>query len=558
MSGKTTFTKLTVAAVAVVAITISCPGQAQAKQFEAVGNTDPNHQAPPYKQGEVVVAFDTMPTKVSFDLPGHIKLITENGIPYTNGATETYITSEGFHEGASYESWNDKDNKYSRMWIESQNDARIVVRHRCALIKGDKICHQERPKVAPYGPGNWTDEWYIFHPDGTHVRRITIWSAVARESGRHGAKYPYELEGMYLWWGQPCRGKMANDHLEDGVVTLIKMDGAHRTINLNPYPLQVNGYHKMGRVYGEFSDANIHLINTKSEYRPWRMGRWSRTLSMTPYVPVHEQVQLVPCFPPATTRESGYSVAGLGQMNWGEFWKQTDTSMSEIWLNGFTKSENPAQELAALARSWQMPPKMVLVGRTRTGECGYSLGERAYLIDVKPAGKPRLLQCRLMGSMNSPVINPTFLINNWGGKDAELLVSGKVTARGKDFRMGHYETLDIEDGRQWKDVLIVWVKTNSTKTVEFTIRPEGSRPSGTDEFADNNPGEPTVAQPRTTDQASAYRKWTSGKYSTQARLITLVDGIVFLKKADGKTVRVPFSRLSAADQEFLNDWKEGK
>ena len=70
--------------------------------FEAVGNTDPGRRAAPYKQGEVVVTFDAVLTKVSFDLPGHIKMYTENGIPYINGATETYITSEGFHEGASY------------------------------------------------------------------------------------------------------------------------------------------------------------------------------------------------------------------------------------------------------------------------------------------------------------------------------------------------------------------------------------------------------------------------------------------------------------------------
>ena len=55
----------------------------------------------------------------------------------------------------------------------------------------------------------------------------------------------------------------------------------------------------------------------------------------------------------STTKESGYAVAGLGQMNWGEFWKRTDTSMSEIWLNGFTTNREPAKQLAALARSWQ-------------------------------------------------------------------------------------------------------------------------------------------------------------------------------------------------------------
>lgn len=244
-------------------------------------------------------------------------------------------------------------------------------------------------------------------------------------------------------------------------------------------------------------------------------------------------------------------------MNWGEFWKQTDTSMSEIWLNGFTNSENPAQELAALARSWLTPPKMVLVGRTRTGEFGYSVGERAYLVDAKSPASPQPLKLRLMGSPASPVINPTFLINNWGDKDAELLVNGKVIPRGSDFRMGHYKTLDFDDGRQWKNVLIVWVKANSTKPIEFAIRPEGYRSSGTGE---SSGGEPNVTQPGTspTARAPAYRKWTSGNYSTRARLITLVGGIAFLKKPDGKTIKVPYDKLSPADQKFLDDWRKRK
>ena len=489
-------------AVVILAAALCRPARSAERKFMAVGNSDPDHQARPFKQGEVVVTFDTMPTRVSFDLPGHIKLITENGIPYTNGATETYIPSEGFHEGASYEPWNDRNNKYSRMWIESQNDARIVVRHRCALIKGDKICHQDKPKVAPYGPGNWTDEWYIFHPDGTHIRRIKIWNAVAGESGRHGAKYPYELEGMYLWWDAPCRGRTASDHLEDGMITLIRMNGAHRTIDLNPYPLGINEYHKMSAAYGEFNNANIHVINTRSEYRPWRMGRWSRTLSVTPYVPVHKQVQLVPCFPPATTRQSGYSVAGLGQMNWGEFWKRTDTSMSEVWLNGFTTNRKPAKELAALARSWQYAPKMKVARGAGAVAHGHSVGDRAYLLDATKAERLEEVRFEIAATEKHPVINPAFLVNGWGGGRAVLEVDGKVVPGGKDFRMGHYRTLELEDGREWKDVLVVWANVSSAKPIRFGIRRPGvgrSHPAA----PKPEPVKPRPAAPTTPERAAA-------------------------------------------------------
>jgi hypothetical protein len=522
-------------------VALSCA----AADFAATGNSDPDHRAAPNKQGEVVVTFDTMPTSITFDLPGHIKALTENNIPYTNGATETYVPSEGFHEGASYESWNDKDNKYSRMWIESQNDARIVVRHRCALIKGNTIVHQDKKKVAPYGPGNWADEWYTFHPDGTYTRRVKIWNAVARQSGGHGAKYRYELEGMYLWPGH-APGKMVADHLEKNGITLIKMDGTSKTVSFDPYPLSMNSSgHDMFKAYGKFVNANIHVINTKSKYRPYRIGRppeksgpfGGSNLMMSPYKPVHKMSQLVPSFPAGSNRESGYSVAGLGQMNYSDFWRLTDTSMSEIWLNGFTQSPAPAEELARLARSWQQAPKMSVRGGAGKAY-GYDVGQRAYLIDANASGKAITL--RLDASEDSPVVNPMFLINNWAMGSATLLIDGKSVGQGQRFRLGHYPSLDLEDGRQWKNVAAVWAETTATTRIEITIRP------GT-----GKTGQPTAA---TND---GFRDWTDKRgRSIRAKLIKATPSNVLLEQSTGKQVAVRRDRLSPQDELYLKTLKD--
>ena len=441
-----------------------------AAKFKAIGNTNETHRATPYRQREVVVTFDTLPTVMSFDLPGYIKMYTENGIPYINGATETYIPSEGFHEGASYEPWNDKENRYSRMWIESQNDARIVVRHRCALIKGNKICHQEKKQVAPYGPGNWTDEWYVFHPDGTYVRRIKLWTAVARDSGSHfsGKKWPYELEGMYLWWmGEKPHGGVVSDHLEDEMITLIRMNGEHKSFNVKPYPLEVNQFDRMNEIYGDFRNANIHVINTKSQYRPWRIGRPSQGLLMSPYVPVHPMTQPVPSFPAGSGRGKPYMVAGLGQMTYRDFWKLEDDSFSEVWLNGWTNSKDPVPELVTIARSWQDAPKMFSAGGNGIKLHGYDVGERAYLLETPSSQGARL---RIAASSESPIVNPMFLVNDWGADEPRLTIDGKQIPRSGDFRFGRYKTLEFQDGRKWKNVLAVWARINATKETAFTIR----------------------------------------------------------------------------------------
>lgn len=510
---------------------------AQAERFGASGNTDPNHRAKPHQQGEVEVTFDQLPTRMRFDLPGHILMFTENGIPYMNGATETYMPEEGVQEGASYESWNDNANTYSRMWIESQNAARIVVRHRCALVNGKKIVHSDKPKVAPYGPGNWTDEWYIFHPDGSYIRRVKVWTAVAREAGRHGAaKYPYELEGMYLWWGRPCAGKMASDHLENGMITLIKMDGTHSTIDFKPYPVAMNDFRAMYRAYGKFKNANIHVINTKSDYRPWRMGRPSRTVRISPYVPVHKLAQLVPCFPPGTTRKSGYAVAGLGQMNWADFWKSTDTSISEVWLNGWTTKDQPAEELAAIARSWQQAPEMSTTQPKGAELYGYDIGERAYLLKATAS---KGTQLELAASSDSPLVNPMFLIKQWGQAKPRVLIDGKAAMQGKDFRYGHYDTLTLEDGSAWRDVLAVWVQMAALDKTRITIRSGSSTPAS--------------------PASHPLRTWTSRKGNTlEARLMKIDGEFVTLQSPAGKTIRVKSSALTEADQRYLNTARAGQ
>ena len=68
----------------------------------------------------------------------------------------------------------------------------------------------------------------------------------------------------------------------------------------------------------------------------------------------------------------------------------------------------------------------------------------------------------LDASDDSPVVNPAFVIKNWGREDAALRVNGKTIKRGKDFRFGHRHRLEGSD-------LIVWVKKSSIKPVRIKI-----------------------------------------------------------------------------------------
>lgn len=56
-------------------------------------------------------------------------------------------------------------------------------------------------------------------------------------------------------------------------------------------------------------------------------------------------------------------------------------------------------------------------------------------------------------------------------------------------------------------------------------------------------------------QVVLAREWTdaTGKFKTEAELVKVEEGVVFLKKqSDGATIQVPLARLSAADQAYLH------
>ena len=148
-----------------------------AAEFAATGPVKETTLPPAQFLGAVKVTFDLLPTTMSFDLPWHFCLVSENGLKVAHFAAETYDPREwdGTGADASFEAGMDKEGRYARVWIEHQSAARIVVRVRYALTNSKyKIAHDDLPTGSPYhdGKGDWVAEWFTIYPDGTHVREI--------------------------------------------------------------------------------------------------------------------------------------------------------------------------------------------------------------------------------------------------------------------------------------------------------------------------------------------------------------------------------------------------
>lgn len=68
---------------------LTCTPLFAQQRFHAKGPSSPVKMEP-HQQGVVEVRFDLLPTSMRFNAPAYPCLVTENGIPYSNGFAETY------------------------------------------------------------------------------------------------------------------------------------------------------------------------------------------------------------------------------------------------------------------------------------------------------------------------------------------------------------------------------------------------------------------------------------------------------------------------------------
>jgi hypothetical protein len=113
-----------------------------------------------------------------------------------------------------------------------------------------------------------------------------------------------------------------------------------------------------------------------------------------------------------------------------------------------------------LARSWIYPPSLKVIAGPFTNN-GYDYGQRAYFLARTDSGSN--LKLEVAASDQSPLLNPCFVIQDWGERRAKLKINGQVFPVGKDLRLGHRDRLEGRD-------LIVWLKTRSAQPLLIELK----------------------------------------------------------------------------------------
>jgi hypothetical protein len=145
-------------------------------------------------------------------------------------------------------------------------------------------------------------------------------------------------------------------------------------------------------------------------------------------------------------------------------WKphaESDNGLTMVMLNGLTAEG--VGGLLPIAKSWLNPPSVKL--RTSDYEDhGFDRTERAFVLARRQSsGKP--LDLVLEASAEAPIVNPAFLVKNWGDRKVRVRVDGQLVAESKDLRSGITHRLDGAD-------LVVWVRRTSSKPTRFTLEQE--------------------------------------------------------------------------------------
>jgi hypothetical protein len=370
---------------------------------------------------DIIVRFDSSPVRLMF---AH----TNTYIPIWVTENDKMISDQSVEINAKngfYEVMMDKQNRYSHVRLLENNDARVIVHWRYALC--DRFYEIARPDEMTNW-GDWVDEYFTVYPDGVTARHWIYYTST------YGEDYLQFQETIL----HPQPGQTCDNDVETEALTLVNMAGQTHTYSwaegVPPYFPQPVG-------------ANIQLVNMKSKYRP--------------YI-IFEPGSRIDKYIWGYRRGRDYKVgrclcSGLPVISKG---KDRDSYVATA-LYGMTTDS--AKNLVGLAKSWIIPPELKLAGSGFSSD-GYDKYQRAYILAAESTADNSDLSFKLLADKDSPVINPAFVVKNWGNRNIKVEIGGKKAEVGKDFRFGMRNSLETRD-------LIVWLSTESTEPIKISISP---------------------------------------------------------------------------------------
>ena len=396
---------------------------------------------------DVVIRFEQSPIRmVSWQGANYIPAwVTENGKWYSDEFVETGGLP-GCPDGEDCEPMSDKQNRYAHVRILESTPARAVIHFRYGQCEVEHyICANPDPFT---GWTDWADDYYTVYPDGVAARKAVAWTS------NFNTWHEFQ-ETMIL----NAPGMRPEDSIQTDALTFVNMKGETATYSWVRPPVIID----------KPDGANIQVVNLKSQWKPFQI-----VFPAHPLISIYVGEKTYSMFewwnhwPVAQVKSSGISAVApdrpsstsLSHIE-GQPYEQTSNSITKIMLDGLT--DKPVAELAVLARSWVSAPKLTVTAGDFENK-GYDPAQRAFVLDRKGAPPLTSLCFTLSADRESPLMNPAFVINEWGNALPQLKVNGKIEAWGSDARYGLVNSLGPAK-------LVVWLHLTATDTTTVEIEP---------------------------------------------------------------------------------------
>jgi hypothetical protein len=397
---------------------------------------------------DVVVTFEEGGYRMVFwrGTNFNMNLVTEKGIWVGDQS------AEGGGPAGCAEHMSDKQCRFAHVRIIENHDARVVVHWRYAIVD---VMYNSGAIDPVTGWGIWADEYYYIYPDGIAIRNFFV-----HGMGGFSVTEPTVLNNP---------GEKAEDNISLDAVTLANMEGETRTYNWDTWP-----GNKQGRFKNPIANANVCIVNLKSRFKPCYV--YEPRSRITPYGwqpevrPEYSHFPTWNHWPVSQAPSDGRYALAPDRVSSSAITSprvpEPRTYPGSITRTGrfiMGLSDKPIEYLVKVAHSWLEAPELEVVGGGFASE-GYSRDQRAFLLTGQGC-REASLQFELPASEKSPVVNPAFVIKNWGGARPRVKVNGKRVKRGDKLRFGYHHTLEGCD-------LIIWLKLESAKPVRISLSPK--------------------------------------------------------------------------------------
>lgn len=377
-------------------------------------------------QPDIIVKFDNNPGSVVY---WHGTNYAANWVT-DNNRWMADQSSEIFTRHGCSEHMADKQVRHSYARIIENTPARVVIHWRYPCVDVSYYCANRL---------NWSDEYHTIYPDGTGVRKV-VWNKGSDTPG---------FQDIQCFTNP---GESALDVVDLQALSLANTKGKYVDLMWEaPNKVPEN----------TLPDATIEVIKTKSEYKvfaifqggyitPWghvEQSKYTDDPFAGPWN--HWPVHFVPSdgrFAVATDRVTHFALGANDPV----------IEHGSMVLYGFT--DQHITSLVPLAKSWQDPAALVKVSGAKAH--GYDKEQKAFVMTAQGTK----VTFTVDASDKRPMVNPCFVIRNWGSdNEAYLKVNGSRQKAGDAFRQG---IIRDTDGTQ---TLIIWLETTAAEKTGFEL-----------------------------------------------------------------------------------------